>query len=518
MGVIYQYVRCSSFAQSDSGIGVTSQGFECTRKGDALSEITGDKWANTTFGPARRKGQYVDSAISGYMTPFERRPAGAALLSVLKSGDTLIVHRVCRLCRSSKDYFRIISLLSERGVRLIIISPKLDLGTAIGRLTISICAAMAEFDSARKGERIRAALLAKKNSRIDILPHVRRRVDSLPSDYRPRARPELAQEVTASGSVHIYIRVSHRSSTDSGLGLLAQMTAAQNYATDLIATCASLRHGEAYCDSTVSAYSTPLGHRMEGARLVEALQPGDHILFYSMDRAFRNTREMLNLTHEWRKNGITAHFVSEGFDMSSPEGRLVATVAASLSEMETELCSARAKESRQVLSKTGRFGGGWNAPPFWRLHKINGKKILVLDRYQIVTFRCVRMLIKAYGFTKHAACTRVEELLAKRENRVAIPISGVLRRSPRFSGLPARFRPAKNGLLYPLWSIDKYEKACYVWDDAYFAWRDQKQKQRDALAIIATRLIATRFAVRRRSKVRLAAHPSNELTRVATPS
>jgi len=511
MGLMYQYIRCSSLRQSDSGIGVTSQSLECTRKGDALSAITGDTWAESSCGHARHKGQYVDSAISGYSLPFEKRPAGIALLAVLKPGDTLIVHRVCRLCRSSKDYFRIIGLLADRGVRLIIITPKIDLGTAIGRLTISVCAAMAEFDSARKGERIRAALWARKQQKLEILPHIKKKNESLPSDYRPRARPELSTEVTTPGKIHLYVRVSHRSSAESGLGLLAQMTSEQAYANDLIASCPSLSQGEAYCDSAITAYKIPLSSRTDGKRLIAALQPGDHILFYSMDRAFRNTREMLVMTEEWRRSGITAHFISEGFDMSSPEGRLVATVAASLGEMEAALCSSRAKETRAVIAHSGKFAGGSNAPPFWRLHKFHGKQVLVLDRYQIVTFRCIKSLIEVAGLTKIAACRRVEELLAQRENRVAIPLSGVLRRSPRFLGLPERFRPYRNGMIYPMWTDRRYDLGAKTWDETLEAWRDQKQKQRDALEVISRRMLPTRFAVRRRTKTRLASHPSLEL-------
>ena len=511
MGLLYQYIRCSSLKQSDSGIGVTMQSYECTRKGDTLSAMTGDVWAESVSGKSRHKGQYVDSAISGYTMPFEKRPAGSALMAVLRKGDTLIVHRVCRLCRSSKDYFRIITVLAERGVRLIIISPKIDLGTAIGRLTISVCAAMAEFDSARKGERIRSALWAKKQSQLAILPHIQQKVKSLPSDYRPQVRAEIVTEVSTPGTVHVYVRVSHRSSVESGLGLMAQMSAGTSYTDELIRNCPSLSRGEAYCDAAVSAYDLPLMKRTDGKRLVDALLPGDHVVFYSMDRAFRNTREMLVTTDEWRQRGITAHFVSEGFDMSSPEGRLVATVAASLGEMEAALCSSRAKECRTVLAHSGKFAGGSNTPPFWRLHQVRGKRILVLDRYQIATFRCVKMLIEVFGFTKKAACTRVEAMLAKMENRVTVPILGVSRNAPRWRSLPSRFRPYRNGMVYPMWTIDRYDAAMRTWQATWDAWRDQQQKQRDALAAIAERLIPTRRAVHRRVKVRLGIHPSCNL-------
>lgn len=519
--MIYQYLRCSSFKQADSGLGLTTQSLSCTRAGDAIIAKTGDSWATTHFGDAKKESQYVDAAVSGYRIPFEKRPAGKELLSVLKHGDIVIVHRICRLCRSIKDYVRIVQLFADKGVRLIVITPRMDLGTAIGRATVTICATMAEFESARKGERIRAALAARKRNgverRVDsILRAMSGKAESLPSDYRPKPRADIASDITKPGNVYIYARVSHRTSTDSGLGILAQLNASQDYAKDLLEQCPHLKMGDAFCDTSVSAYSKTLAERPEGERLYNALKEGDHILCYSMDRVFRNTKEMLSLTDEWRRSGITAHFISEGFDMSSPEGRLVATVSASLAEMEAAMCSARAKEIRSLLASSGRYAGGIAVPPLWRMYRFSGKRILVLDRYQIVTCRLIRWLNHRHkqklpgGLPIHKACQRVEDLLAKREGRKSIPVSGVLARWATKHKLDQkRFAPSPNGYVYPLWTPKRFAIANERWEETIDMWRAQKQKHRDMLTRMSIKdLLPTRMTVAKKRRHSFPKQPS----------
>jgi DNA invertase Pin-like site-specific DNA recombinase len=98
-----------------------------------------------------------DKECSAFSIPFFKRPAGAKLLSCMMRGDVLIVDKINRLWRSVGDFVKLTARLDKRGIRVVFVDSELDTSTAMGRLTLTIMVAVAEFESQAKSEVIRQA-------------------------------------------------------------------------------------------------------------------------------------------------------------------------------------------------------------------------------------------------------------------------------------------------------------------------------------------------------------------------
>lgn len=78
------------------------------------------------------------------------RPQFQAVLNALQTGDTLVVTKLDRFARSTKDALTIIDQLNERGVSLVVLNMggmAVDTSTAIGKLMITMLSGIAEFEA-----------------------------------------------------------------------------------------------------------------------------------------------------------------------------------------------------------------------------------------------------------------------------------------------------------------------------------------------------------------------------------
>ncbi len=88
-----------------------------------------------------------------------KRPELTKLLETIKRGDTLMVTRLDRLCRSMSDLCKIVSTLTERGCEFrVLYQSGLDTTTATGRLMVHILGAIAEFENDLRAERQREGI------------------------------------------------------------------------------------------------------------------------------------------------------------------------------------------------------------------------------------------------------------------------------------------------------------------------------------------------------------------------
>ena len=74
------------------------------------------------------------------------RPAFTALLNDLKEGDTLVVTKLDRFARTTRDGIEIIRDLFKRGIRVHVLNMGLVEDTPTGRLILNIMLAFAEFE------------------------------------------------------------------------------------------------------------------------------------------------------------------------------------------------------------------------------------------------------------------------------------------------------------------------------------------------------------------------------------
>lgn len=415
--------------------------------------------------PTPVPGVFTDQAVSAYTLNLTQRPAGRRMLMALRPGDTVMCSRLDRMFRSVTDFIVVSNWLTERGIRLFVSNPRIDLATATGRLLARHIASLAEWESDRKSERIREGL-ANKRKRGSALPRRERTVD-LGSDYRPPTTTATPYVERKRGRIFIYLRVSHRDSVASGL--MAQMDIAKAYMQSLIAANPDLTFVKDFCDPAQSAWKHDLKNRPSGGAMCDMLQPGDHVVFATLDRGFRSIKDLANTIPDWQDRGITAHFVGEGINLADVGGRMLAMSIVQFAQWEAEITSARNREARAVMVAAGKYVGG-RPPVFRRVIRYQKHRQLTLDRDRLVQFR----LLQAYRRHKiplPEALTRLESLLAKREGRVAIPLTGVHRNSKLSSLLPKDYERDEKGRAFPVWTRGRYYEALKSFQTELENWR-----------------------------------------------
>ncbi len=107
---------------------------------------------------------------AGYVRVFEEtasgaqrdRPQLAAALDYMRAGDTLVVWKLDRLARSTKQLIETVEDLARRGIGFRCLTQDIDTTTAGGRLVFTIFSAIAEFEREIIQERTRAGLDAAR--------------------------------------------------------------------------------------------------------------------------------------------------------------------------------------------------------------------------------------------------------------------------------------------------------------------------------------------------------------------
>ena len=92
----------------------------------------------------------------------KERPGLKDALAYVRSGDTLIVWRLDRLARSTKDLLSLVNQLQEQGVHFLSLCEAMDTTSVNGRLIFHIFAALAEFERDLIRERTQAGLSAAR--------------------------------------------------------------------------------------------------------------------------------------------------------------------------------------------------------------------------------------------------------------------------------------------------------------------------------------------------------------------
>src|SRR5215211_6664363 len=111
-------------------------------------------------------------------------------------------------------------------------------------------------------------------------------------------------------------------------------------------------------ESGVSAYRNHT--RAEFDDLLAFLERGEAqgVLFWKIDRAVRNTKDVARLVELVESNGIVLASATEGIDTSSPMGSMLFELMGSLAKLESRTISVRTKGGKESLALSGRPSGG----------------------------------------------------------------------------------------------------------------------------------------------------------------
>lgn len=127
------YVRVSTAEQNEA------------RQREALAVRGIDKW-------------FIEKA-SGKNTD---RPEFQKMLDWVREEDTIYIHDLSRIARSTKDLLDLLDVLREKGVALVSDKESIDTSTATGKLLVTMVAAINEFERANLLERQREGIAIAK--------------------------------------------------------------------------------------------------------------------------------------------------------------------------------------------------------------------------------------------------------------------------------------------------------------------------------------------------------------------
>jgi DNA invertase Pin-like site-specific DNA recombinase len=93
------------------------------------------------------------------------------------------------------------------------------------------------------------------------------------------------------------------------------------------------------------------------AKALKSLKGGDTLVVYSLSRAGRSLRHLLELADNLQARGVDFRSLTEAIDTSGPAGRLVFHLLASLAQFERELLAERTRAGAVAARARGQHMG-----------------------------------------------------------------------------------------------------------------------------------------------------------------
>ena len=107
-------------------------------------------------------GEYVDEGHSGRTA---KRPAYAKMMAEMGAWDTMLVLKMDRIHRNSRNFMGMMDELRKKGKEFASVTESLDTSTAMGRFVMDIIQRIAQLESDQIGERTFVGMEQKAKSR-----------------------------------------------------------------------------------------------------------------------------------------------------------------------------------------------------------------------------------------------------------------------------------------------------------------------------------------------------------------
>lgn len=91
--------------------------------------------------------------------------------------------------------------------------------------------------------------------------------------------------------------------------------------------------------------------------LINQLRPGDVLVIWKLDRLGRSLKNLVQLVQQLMENNIGLCSLNDPIDTTSPQGRLIFNIFASLAEFERDVICERTLAGLSAARARGRFGG-----------------------------------------------------------------------------------------------------------------------------------------------------------------
>lgn len=370
-------------------------------------------------------GFFCDYAQSAYKVPMCRRPYGQMLYHMLQPGDHIVIYSVDRGFRSVRDFATTTEQWLKNNINVHFVRERVNMGAANGKLLANILAAIAQWQSDIKSERLKEVNHTKKSKGKADIRLYKRDKTRWTSELKVWNQTPPSAATPIPGVVYSYGRVSHASSL-AGSSLEHQRDRLNKYAEYMIQQNPLLSRGDHFEDEAVSAFSKKFIQRPAGSVLNERLRRGDHVIFTRMDRGWRNMRDMLTTIDDWTARGVTVHFADSMIDTSSAMGSIFMRLLCMAAEIE---CIIKSSINKAVAARLRADSKPLNANTPFGFKKItdptNGGWKVTLDAEKIRYCWWVNHMYRNHKMSMDKISDYLEYVLSKLENRRYIPRSGL---------------------------------------------------------------------------------------------
>ncbi|MBW3600886.1 MAG: recombinase family protein [Planctomycetes bacterium] len=122
--------------------------------------------------------------------------------------------------------------------------------------------------------------------------------------------------------------------------------------------------GEPFFGDVAESSGIPWNERPKGRLLWSVVRPGDHIVIHHLNRPFRSIAEASDTLKKLLASNITLHILDMQLDLSTPNGRLLFHLLASVDEWVREMIRENTRNAldwkrRRGLPYNGRPPIGW---------------------------------------------------------------------------------------------------------------------------------------------------------------
>ena len=107
----------------------------------------------------------------------------------------------------------------------------------------------------------------------------------------------------------------------------------------------------------IETVSGTKSERPELRKLLDHARAGDVVVVYSLSRLARSVRHLIDLSEEFQRREIGLMSLTESIDTTTPVGRFLFHLLASLSALEVDTLRTRTKAGLLAARARGRVGG-----------------------------------------------------------------------------------------------------------------------------------------------------------------
>lgn len=92
--------------------------------------------------------------------------------------------------------------------------------------------------------------------------------------------------------------------------------------------------------------------------MMRYVRRGDTVYVLDFSRLARSTKDLLDITEEFKEKDVTLVSLKENIDSSTPTGKLMLTMIAAINEFERQNILERQAEGIAIAKKNGKYKGG----------------------------------------------------------------------------------------------------------------------------------------------------------------